>query len=85
MKLCNMAQLPLYECFHKRNRSVASCSKLTTSLVNNLLKFQMAILQIHLLRILTIFSTKITAYYAFQVDRQLTNLGLNESVKLTKF
>ena len=31
----------------KCNRSGPSCSKLTTSLVNDSLKFQMAILQIH--------------------------------------
>ena len=62
------------------------------SLVNDSLKFQMAILQIHrhfllkLQRILTFFfSTKNNSVFAFEVDIELTNLVLNDSVKLTKF
>ena len=64
-----------------------SCSKLTTSLVNNLLKYQTAILQIHCYFLLKkcknplhctakdsrIFSTKNNSVFAFEVVVLLTN------------
>ena len=62
------------------------------SLVNNSLKLQMTILQIHCYFLLKkceenshIFSTKSSSVFAFEVDIWLTNRGLNGSVKLTKF
>ena len=59
--------------------SGVSCSKLTMSLVNDLLKFQMVILQIHCYFLLTkcemcnakdahILSTKNNSVFAFEVD-----------------
>ena len=71
-----------------------SCSKLTTSLVNVSLKFQTLILQIHcyfllkkcenpLQRILTFFSTKNNSVFVTFADICLTNLCLNDIVKLT--
>ena len=64
--------------------SGASCSKLTTSLVNNSLKFQMAILQIHcyfllkkcenpLQRILTFYQQKNDSVFAYVVGIYLTS------------
>ena len=65
------------------------------SLLNDSLKFQMAILQIHCYFLLTkcenplqashIFSTKINSVFAYVVGIYLTSLGLNDDVKLTKF
>ena len=67
------------------------------SLVNDLLKFQMAILQIHLffveknVRILCtakdshIFLTKNNSVFVTLADICLTNLCLNDIVKLTMF
>ena len=73
-----------------------SCSKLTTSLVNVSLKFQTLILQIHCyfllkknVRILCtakdshIFSTKNNSVFVTLADICLTNLCLNDIVKLT--
>ena len=68
-----------------------SCSKLTTSLVNVSLKFQTLILQIHcyfLLKKCTakdshIFSTKNNSVFVTLADICLTNLCLNDVVKLT--
>ena len=71
-----------------------SCSKLTTSLVNVSLKFQTLILQIDLhcyfllkicemQRILTFFSTKNNSVFVTLADICLTNLCLNDIVKLT--
>ena len=73
-----------------------SCSKLTTSLVNVSLKFQTLILQIHCyffveknVRILCtaknshIFSTKNNGVFVTLADICLTNLCLNDIVKLT--
>ena len=73
----------------------ASCSKLTMSLVNDSLKFQMAILQIHCYFLLKkcenlcfakdshIFSTKNNSVFVTIADICLTNLCLNDIVKLT--
>ena len=63
------------------------------SLLNDSLKFQMAILQIHCYFLLTkcdakdshIFSTKINSVFDYVVGIYLTSLGLNDDVKLTKF
>ena len=76
-----------------------SCSKLTTSLFNVSLKFQTLILQIHCyfllkkcenpMRILCtakdshIFSTKNNSVFVTLADICLTNLCLNDIVKLT--
>ena len=71
-----------------------SCSKLTTSLVNVSLKFQILILQIHcyfllkkcenpLLKDSHIFSTKNNSEFVTFADICLTNLCLNDIVKLT--
>ena len=71
-----------------------SCSKLTTSLVIVSLKFKTLILQIHcyfllkkcenpLQRILTFFSTKNNSVFVTLADICLTNLCLNDIVKLT--
>ena len=70
----------------------ASCSKLTMSLINDLLKFQMAILQIHCYFLLKkcenplhciakdshIFSTKNNSVFAFVVGIYLMSRGLND-------
>ena len=74
-----------------------SCSKLTTSLVNVSLKFQTLILQIHCYFLLKkcenplhctakdshIFSTKNNSVFVTLADICLTNLCLNDIVKLT--
>ena len=70
-----------------------SCSKLTTSLVNVSLKFQTLILQIHCCFLLKkcenplhyshIFSTKNNSVFVTFADICLTNLCLNDIVKLT--
>ena len=66
-----------------------SCSKLTTSLVNDSLKFQTLILQIHCYFLLKnakdshIFSTKNNSVFVTLADICLTNLCLNDIVKLT--
>ena len=72
-----------------------SCSKLTMSLVNVSLKFKTLILQIHCyfwlknVRILCtakdshIFSTKNNSVFVTLADICLTNLCLNDIVKLT--
>ena len=74
-----------------------SCSKLTTSLVNDSLKFQTLILQIHCYFLLKkcenplqcsakdshIFSTKSNSVFVTLADICLTNLCLNDIVKLT--
>ena len=64
----------------------ARCSKLKMLLVNDSLKFQMAILQIHCYFLLekcmnplqgfSHFSTKNNSVFAFEVDIWLTNRGL---------
>ena len=56
----------------------ASCSKLTTSLVNVSLKFQTLILQMH-----CYFLTKNNSVFVTLADICLTNLCLNDIVKLT--
>ena len=48
--------------------SGASCSKLTMSLVNDRVKFQMAILQYCIAKDSHIFSTKNNSVFAFEVD-----------------
>ena len=72
-----------------------SCSKLTTSLVNVSLKFQTLILQIHCYFLLkkcanplrckefSHFSTKNNSVFVTLSDICLTNLCLNDIVKLT--
>ena len=85
-------------------QSGPSCSKLTTLLVNNSLKFQTLILQIHCYFLLKkcenplhckgfthfftakdshIFSTKNNSVFVTLADICLTNLCLNDIVKLT--
>ena len=68
----------------------ASCSKLTTSLVNVSLKFQTLLLQIHCYFLfkkcenpLHIFSTKNNSVFVTLADICITNLCLNDIVKLT--
>ena len=73
----------------------ASCSKLTTSLLNDLLKFQTLILQIHCYFLLkklenplhckgfSHFSTKNNSVFVTLADICLKNLCLNDIVKLT--
>ena len=54
--------------------SGASCSKLTMSIVNDSLKFQMAILQIHCIaKDSHIFSTKNNSVFAFEVGIYITS------------
>ena len=68
------------------NLSGPSCSKLTTSLVNVSLKFQTLILQIHsyfTAKDSHIFSTKNNSVFVTLADICLTNLCLNDIVKLT--
>ena len=71
-------------------KSGPSCSKLTTSLVNVSIKFQILILQIHCYFLLKkcakdshIFSTKNNSVFVTLADICLTNLCLNDIVKLT--
>ena len=76
------------------SRSGPSCSKLTTSLVNVSLKFQTLILQIHCYFLLkkcenplhckgfSHFSTKNNSVFVTFADICLTNLCLNDIVKL---
>ena len=79
-------------------KSGPSCSKLIMSLVNDSLKFQRVILQIHCYFLLKkcerilcnakdshIFSTKNNSVFANVVSIYLTTRGLNHDVKLTKF
>ena len=67
-----------------------SCSKLTTSLVNNSLKFQTFIFQIHYYFLLIKcenplhFVNKNNSVFAYVVGISLTSC-LNNDVKLTKF
>ena len=68
----------------------ASCSKLTTLLVNVSLKFQTLILQIHCYFLLKkcekdshIFSTKNNSVFVTLADICSTNLCLKDIVKLT--
>ena len=84
-------------CLHVKNVPGPSCSKLTTSLVNVSLKFQTLILQIHCYFLLKkcenplqctakdshIFSTKNNSVFVTFADVCLTNLCLNDIVKLT--
>ena len=74
----------------------SGCSKLTTSLVNVSLKFQMLISQIHWYFLLKkckkllqwashIFSTKNISVFGYKVVKHLTSWPLNELVKLTMF
>ena len=67
----------------------ASCSKLTTSLVNVSLKFQTLILQIHAQKCCTakdshIFSTKNNSVFVTLADICGTNLCLNDIVALQR-
>ena len=73
------------KCNHDSNMLYpgASCSKLTTSLVNVSLKFQTLILQIHCAKDSHIFSTKNNSVFVTFADICLTNLSLNDIVKLT--
>ena len=62
-----------------------SCSKLTTSLLNVSLKFQTLILQLQVCSAKDshIFSTKNDSVFVTLADICLTNLCLNDIVKLT--
>ena len=76
-------------------RTRASCSKLTTSLVNVSLKFQTVVSEIRqyvllkkseafaLQKLLSFFSTKIFSVFGNKVVKHLTGWPLNELVKLT--
>ena len=80
-----------------KSRTGPSCSKLTMSLVNDSLKFQMAILQIHCYFLckkcenplhckgFSHFINKNNSVFAYDVGIYLTSRGLNHDVKPTKF